>query len=343
MAGAKKHARRKKRRSTSSPSPTSPSIRSVRTSSALSAREAAPHLGIRASTLRRWARAGLIPASIDERGHYHFAWKSVLSASLKPSHPRKKRAKTSRETRAPRPVRSNPSTPAPRPVKKRPPPPPPRRKKKKRAPTIEPRFVRRVAESSSPTLAEAARSFGVSSLRLLELVRAGVVRALLDAKGVFHIPGALLQARELERRKKRKAKARKKRPSKKTTGKKLVRRKKKRVRKTKPAAERFRDAIIDDTRPSAYAEPPRAPDTPPSAASPMVVERAAERVGGALRDFVMARPRWERLATGRVFHDLKTSFRSTYGNGAWKEWYAWMVDEWDLEDYIFDYEALRDS
>lgn len=57
----------------------------------------------------------------------------------------------------------------------------------------------------------------------------------------------------------------------------------------------------------------------------------------------MARPKWERLETGKVFHDLKTAYRSAYDDKRWRRTYAWIVDEWGLEDYIFDYEALRDS
>jgi len=182
------------------------------------------------------------------------------------------------------------------------------------------------------------------------------------------VPGARLQARQLELRR---ALQKKKRLAKKTTGKKLVRRKKKRVRKTRPARERFRDAIIEDTRPSAYADTafPPGPTTGgstffdektgrwflwnhdagqwqpyvPSGRPSMPVEAAEQRIGNAMRDFVMARPRWERLETGRVYHDLKTSFKKAYGERRWKETYAWCVDEWGLEDYIFDYEALRDS
>lgn len=157
------------------------------------------------------------------------------------------------------------------------------------------------------------------------------------------MPAARLQARQLALSARRKKKKRgPERPSKRPTGKKLVRRKKKRVRKTRPAAERFRDAIIEDTRPSAFAEPATRP-TEVSRDAPMAREEAAQRIGNALRDFVMARPRWERLETGRVYHDLKVAFRKAYGDRRWRDTYEWCVDEWGLEDYIFDYEALRDS
>lgn len=186
---------------------------------------------------------------------------------------------------------------------------------------------------------------------------AGEVRAVRDAAGALHIPAAELQAKQYagkQRRKKRKALGRSprapwetsesgRRRKKKKAGKKLVPgKKKKRVRKTKPSRQRFREALAEDTRPSRYFEPPTTPRDV-SRAEPMPMADAAQRLGNATRDFVMARPRWERLETGRVFHDLKVSFRNTYGERRWKDTYAWIVDEWGLEDYIFDYEALRDS
>jgi hypothetical protein len=44
-----------------------------------------------------------------------------------------------------------------------------------------------------------------------------------------------------------------------------------------------------------------------------------------------------------VFHQLKVSFRDAYGERAWRKWFRWIVDEYMLEDLIFDYEALRDT
>lgn len=183
------------------------------------------------------------------------------------------------------------------------------------------------------------------------------MRAVRDAAGELHIPAAELQSKQYsqkQRRKKRKAQGRgpvapwqtteeRRRRKKKKAGKKLVPgKKKKRVRKTKPSRQRFREAIIEDTRPSVYAEP-SAPPADVSRDSPMAMEAAAQRIGNAMRDFVMAKPRWERLATGRVYHDTKMAFKNAYGERQWRDTYAWCVDEWGLEDYIFDYEALRDS
>lgn len=75
----------------------------------------------------------------------------------------------------------------------------------------------------------------------------------------------------------------------------------------------------------------------------MSVAQAALRVGNALEAFVQPQAHWQRLATGRVFHDLKISFITTYGRKRWHEAYDWMVYEWGLQNYIVDYEALRDS
>ncbi len=344
MAAAKKHGRRKKRASSSS-TPTSPSIRSVRSSSAPTTADLARRLGITASSVRRRARAGTLSAVRDSRGRYHFPGSAPSTPRKKPPFRKKRGKAASRETpRGPAPRKKKPrASPEPGVVPSRTPRPSTPRPST-RQPSREPRFVRRVVESSSPSLAEASRLFGVSSLRLLDWVRRGLVRAVLDAQGTFHVPAAALQARQLELRARRKKTGQRpaKKASKRPTGKKLVRRKKKRVRKTKPSRQRFTEAIIEDTRPSRFA-----PDVPeraiPTRDAPMPMETAGERLGNAMRDFVMAKPRWERLETGRVFHDLKSSFKNAYGERAWRETYAWVVDEYGLEDYIIDYEALRDS
>ena len=75
----------------------------------------------------------------------------------------------------------------------------------------------------------------------------------------------------------------------------------------------------------------------------MPVDEAAQVVGHAMRDYVMARFQWERDITHDQFYALKHAFRSTYGNREWRRMFEWMVDEWDLERFIFDREALRDS
>jgi hypothetical protein len=50
-----------------------------------------------------------------------------------------------------------------------------------------------------------------------------------------------------------------------------------------------------------------------------------------------------RIVTGEAFYMLKQSFREAYGTRVWNPWYAWIVDEYMLDDYIFNYESLRDS
>lgn len=75
----------------------------------------------------------------------------------------------------------------------------------------------------------------------------------------------------------------------------------------------------------------------------MLPGHAAQTVGHAMRDYVLARTVVDREYTHRVYFDLKEAFRQTYGTPAWEEWFDWIVDEWGLDDYIFDREALRDS
>ncbi len=381
MAGAKKQPRRKKR-APNAASPTStpiaPVSRSASPSSSPSTRELAARLGIHPSTLRRRVIAGTVRAVVDAQGRYHYpptaASRPSNHATQRPPF-RKKKAKgvsrePSRAAKKKRASRAQPgvtSAPTRAPSRARPAKKPPFRKKRPttRAPAPLRAGVRVVRESASPTLAEAAESFGVRPSKLLDWVIRGRVRALADASGTLRIPAAELQAKQLALKRARKkresegrgprapwettdgaARRKKKRPSvegkKKKKAGKLVPAKKKRVRKTKPSRQRFTEAIADDTRPSRFAEERPTPAVV-SRDAPMQLELAAQRVGNAMRDFVMAKPRWERLATGRVFHDLKTSFKSTYSERQWRLTYAWVVDEWGLEDYIFDYEALRDS
>ncbi len=87
-------------------------------------------------------------------------------------------------------------------------------------------------------------------------------------------------------------------------------------------------------------------DTPlpePTKASPMHPGLAAQTTGHALRDFVMARKQKDRDDTHETWYWLKFAFKQTYGKRAWAKWFDWIVDEWGLDDYIFDRDALRDS
>ena len=82
---------------------------------------------------------------------------------------------------------------------------------------------------------------------------------------------------------------------------------------------------------------------PITAAHPMDQSEAARLLGEPLRDYLMARLKEERAITHAAYYGLKHSFRETYGKRAWRRWFEWIVDEWDLEPYTFDREALRDS
>lgn len=89
-------------------------------------------------------------------------------------------------------------------------------------------------------------------------------------------------------------------------------------------------------------EPPPPPPVP-TAADPMDLDRAIAFISPLLRDYVMARKKVDRELTHRDYYQAKHSFRTTYGTKAWKEAYDWIVQDWDLYDFIFDYDALRDS
>lgn len=134
----------------------------------------------------------------------------------------------------------------------------------------------------------------------------------------------------------------KKRPSavgKKRGGKKLVRRKKKKkrpvIRRTTPPPRKKKGPF----GPEPVPEPP----IEPSWHAPLPMDLAAKMVGEAMRDYIMARFKVDREETHKSFYGLKESFRQTYGEARWREAFDWIVDEWDLSDYIFDREALRDS
>ena len=85
MAGAKRPTGRKKTAARRASSPASShTLRHVRTSSGLGSEEAARRLGITAAELRRRARAGTIPATLDERGRYRFAERSIAAREPPP-------------------------------------------------------------------------------------------------------------------------------------------------------------------------------------------------------------------------------------------------------------------
>lgn len=109
----------------------------------------------------------------------------------------------------------------------------------------------------------------------------------------------------------------------------------------KPEKPRPPEPPPEPISPEDWLEPlPPPPFTPPNAEP---YDKAAERIGNAMRDYIFARPSWLRRETGQVYSDLKTAFRATYGVDYWVTVYEWLVEAWDLEDYIMDYEALRDT
>jgi len=402
MAGAKRPTTRRATRGGGSKRPTSTQtpakqtpIRSVVTSSAPTTTETARRLGVSPATLRRWARRGVIRASRDSRGRYHFPGNAVRSQgsavssegtaaerrrkkkllaqkkrpSTKKTPPRKKRPAAAPVTRpaaaataasaapATRPAVAAPAArpaaaaPATSPRKKKlvrkkkrskkkrprpaapprrppppPPPPPPSRRDISRLERVE---LRQVESSESPTLEQSAPDFGVSVRTLRDWVSVGIVRAVVDADGVIHIPAVETQVREHVYRFPGRKRPRPPRVKK--------RRARKSKRPTAPPVPRFIPGFFGPI-PNPNYRPPE-----PSREAPMPIAEAAKVVGEAMRDYVMARFKAERDLTHFEFYGKKESFRQTYGNEAWLETFDWIIDEWDLGDNLFDREALRDS
>ena len=351
MAGARKKTVRtaKKTRSARAPLPPRPTStqRGFQGSSSNGTTETARRLGIHPSTLRRRAQRGAIDAERDARGRYHYAVPSAAAPSRGPiragkkakkksatraatrgarAAARKKRKASPQVTPSPRQLPSVPSRPRLSPGKKRPgkkrpsappkrlpskkrppPPPPPRRKKKKRRPERPKKKRVRLPgpkERLRQLFEETAPVIGFRPPQL----EAGPTRTIaVRSLGAINF--------RLDR------------------GDELIR--------TLPDGTHVFQLRGPGEGPSAPALPSVEPE--PSLEFPMAIERANDMLGDALRDFVLARPDWERLETGRVFHDLKVSYKDTYGEQAWLDLYADIVEDYGLEDYVFDYEALRDS
>lgn len=342
MAGAKRPTGRRKK-AARSPSPASRSsprrqLKKVQSSSAPGAAVAARRLGVSASTLRRWARAGLIRASVDTRGQYHFPAaarprsapgaratkkKRLLGYGKKRAalgkKARKKASKKSPPRVERRPASAAPRSPAPKP-------PAPKRPLPKRPPP---------APQPSPRPAK-KKKLGPKE------------RARLGKK-------ALTRAKK-KRAAKRPAPPPLPPPRKKRPGKKLVRRKKKKVVPSfapiPEVAERERPSLTEVVRRTReqIAAGEFAPfgvtvqiPTAPTPEQPLTVDEAAQRMGPVMRDYVMARFQWERDMTHDQFWSMKYAFKKTYGVREWRRVFDWIVDEWGLEDFVFDREALRDS
>lgn len=167
----------------------------------------------------------------------------------------------------------------------------------------------------------------------------GKVHGVVDERGVVHIIALDIQLAEFERSKPRPVAPKrpvKRRPSKK---------RKKRAKKSKRPATRPKPSgpLVENPFGGPAISPAGTPEPVPTAAAPMELGKAAQLMGHAMRDYVMARLAIDRELTHTQFRDLKHAFRVTYGTDAWYDTYDWIVDEWGLEPYIFDREALRDS
>lgn len=263
--------------------------------------ELSARLGVSSSTVRRWAKRGLIPFTLTSLGHYEFYSVATVQSALETA--RQKQIETrDRERRR----RTKKKLLAQKKKKKR-----GKTVRRPKAPGSRPRpsdayEPRPVEASESPTVDEASRRFRLTAERLFEEILAGNVRAVMDGDGVLRVPQLDLQLRTWQGRKRR----RKKRQSR---------------------ASRYEEAARDDQRPA------------PRSAAALSRQDAIEVIGPIMRDLVTSRSREDRLAFGAEFKARKDAFRQAWGNRRWKEAYSQLVDDWGLDDYIVDYEALRDS
>lgn len=359
--------RRKKRSTTarraiSKKRRTSSRIVTVEVSSSPSIAEAAARLGVSIPTIRRRIRSGELRARRDRRGHLHvdgrqlprkkrriIGKKRLGKKRLGKKRPGKKTVSTLPSTGRPapgkkRPTKTNAQRPEKkrgvegarpdeqrpklkrskkklaankraakkRPAKKRP------AKKKRRpgkrypSPTPSPPSIEpRVHPEDERGFMAIARGLGIAPRFLLERIAVGRYRGVLDELGFVQL---------------------------------------------RPLAVKVKYGY--DEPPKAHPKlPPRAPvptipgpfgpmpapRPEPSAAAPMDIYTAAAKVGHAMRDYVMARTVEDRIGTLSDYKGLKVAFRQTYGNRRWRAFFEWIVDEWGLEDYVFDRETLRDS
>lgn len=307
MAGAKKPTPRKKKRPRSSSRPTS-TLRIVRRSQAATTAEAARRLGVSESTLRRRARAGTIVASIDESGRYHFP-----GASSAGSRKKKRLATKKRPTAKTAPLRKQRRVPAPAAIAA------------PAAPAASAAIPRRKTAAGKKLARPAKKSNKV--VRAKKKAKKTVSARPVKRPAVPKKPTPRGQLPAAGKKKKRRAK-KSKRPA---------RPPRRPVVKRRPppptVPSPFGGTIVDPT----YREPE------PSLEFPMPLEQAAQKIGHAMRDFVMSRFKWERVQTGEEFYALKVAFRWTYGVETWNDTFDWIVDEWGLAPYIFDRESLRDS
>jgi hypothetical protein len=282
--------------------------------------------------LRRRARAGLIPSSVDDEGRYHFAESTVAARSPRRVAPRAR--PRSAPTSSATPERDRRTKKKLLGSKKK------AGKKRPVASKAPPRKKRGVASSTRAPVAiprPPARSTdsGVSRKKKL----AGRKRGKLAKKSKKVVAG----------KKKRAARPPPPPPPprSKQAGKKKKRRAKKSKRPHRPPPSRPVAPLPPGWIRGIHGVPIRAPGFVEAekitADAPMPRDMADKAMGEVMRDYIMARFKWEREGTHLDFVAHKHSFRQTYGIAAWHETFDWIVDEWDLASYIFDREALRDS
>jgi len=72
-------------------------------------------------------------------------------------------------------------------------------------------------------------------------------------------------------------------------------------------------------------------------------EAEGKRIGEALERFLTAREKHYREVTGRDWRAIKRDVKKRWGEREARMAFDWVVDEYDLEDYIVDYDALWET
>lgn len=212
----------------------------------------------------------------------------------------------------------------------------------------------------------AARS-GVSAATIRRWARAGVIGSSRDGRGRYRFDRPALAlatvfgAQGLPRpltsagpaRPSRKKRPRKKAPRKTTpAGKKRAGKKRRPSKKAgkKPGAGkkkkpgRYRGLRPEDRGPGHHWVTEDT-ELPSSADLVGLHPTAAMRiVGEAMRLYIMTRPHQPLYELhARTFKALKDSYRQAYGKRRWRQEFTAYVDGWDLDEFIFYTERLRDS
>ena len=69
----------------------------------------------------------------------------------------------------------------------------------------------------------------------------------------------------------------------------------------------------------------------------------ARDVAEHLGAFLFAQTSYEKKLAYEAWYTAKEAFRQDNGRRAWRQWFAWIVDEYGYDDYIVDFDEMRDT